>query len=60
MLLSEMDDKAICYIFEHADVERMYKWEKSFFESVEDQWMRNRRLSDRQKEVLGQIWDKQP
>lgn len=60
MKLEELDDKAIEYILDNAVLERMTDWERNFFESVSEQWTRNHRLSDKQKEVLGNIWDKQP
>lgn len=56
----ELTDQAIDYILSGIDTDRLSSWERSFVESVSDQWTRNRRLSDRQKEVLGNIWDKQP
>ena len=55
----ELTDKAIDYILEGMDTDRLTGWEQSFVESVSDQWARNRHLSDRQKEILGNIWDKQ-
>jgi len=59
MELSELTDKAIDYILSHLETElHLTEWEKGFIESISDQWTRNRRLSDRQKEVLGQIWDR--
>lgn len=60
MTPDEMTDEAVDYIFASYEPARLSKWELSFVESVEDQWKRNRRLSDRQKEVLGNIWEKQP
>lgn len=59
MKQEELTDSAIDYILEHIDDSRLTKWEQSFVESVSDQWRRSRHLSDRQKEVLGNIWDKQ-
>ena len=56
---SELTDKAIDYILDGIQTERLSDWERNFVESVSDQWIRNRRLSDRQKEILGNIWDKQ-
>lgn len=59
MKQEEVTDKAIEYILDglsHED--RMSIWETSFVESVTDQWNRTHRLSGRQKEVLGNIWDK--
>ena len=38
---------------------RLSKWEEAFIESVNSQWTHCRRLSERQKEILGIIWDKQ-
>ena len=59
MKQEELTDKAIDYILEGIDTDRLTDWEQSFVESVSDQWQRNRHLSDRQKEILGNIWDKQ-
>jgi len=56
----ELTESAIDYIFDNVEHRRLSPWELSFVESINDQWIRNRRLSDRQKEILGQIWDKQP
>jgi hypothetical protein len=47
------------HILENMDDSTLGKWEKSFFYSVRDQWERNRKLSDKQKEKLGEIWDAQ-
>lgn len=60
MKQEELTDSAIDYIFENYEPTLLTKWELTFIESVEDQWKRNRRLSERQKEILGNIWDKQP
>ena len=60
MTSDELTEQAIDYIFDNYEPTRLSKWELSFVESVQDQWKRNRRLSERQKEILGQIWDKQP
>jgi hypothetical protein len=59
MKLQELTDQAIDYIINGIDTDQLTDWEQSFIESVSDQWLRNRRLSDKQKEVLGKIWDKQ-
>lgn len=59
MELSELTDINIDYILSHLSSEsRLTKWEQGFVESINDQWIRNRSLSDRQKETLGKIWDK--
>ena len=57
MRLEELDPSAIDYLMENMDDSKLGKWEKSFFYSVKDQWERNRKLSDKQKEKLGEIWD---
>ena len=62
MELSELTDKAIDYMLPELVGEdnrkKLSPWEWSFVESVTDQWERKRRLSDKQKETLGRIWDK--
>lgn len=60
MKSEELTDSAISYILDGLDWEQLTAWETSFCESVKDQWDKYHRLSDRQKEVLGSIWDKQP
>ena len=62
---SELTDSAIDYILaglkDAMEGEaKLTKWEESFVQSLTDQWERNHRLSERQKEILGQIWDRQP
>jgi len=65
MELSELTDKAIDYIVEALcdeaakDRPKLSKWETDFLISIEEQWRNRRSLSDKQKEVLGRIWDKQ-
>jgi len=63
MELSELTDKAIDYMLDRLKDDmlgepKITKWEEAFVESISDQWTRSRRLSDKQKEVLGRIWDK--
>lgn len=60
MTPEELTDDAINHIFDQLDHQRLSPWERNFVESISDQWDRNHSLSDRQKEVLGQIWDRQP
>lgn len=55
----ELTDKAIDYIVSEMNVDQLTEWEQQFFESVSEQWTRRRSLSEKQKEVLGKIWDKQ-
>lgn len=56
----ELTENAIDHIMGNAVTDHMNDWEKDFFTSVSEQWDRNRRLSEKQKEILGRIWDKQP
>ena len=65
MELAELTDKAIDYILPEcealadADDRKLTPWEKKeFIPSVSEQWHRKRWLSDKQKEILGRIWDK--
>jgi hypothetical protein len=63
MELNELTDKAVDYILDELKDQlfgeaKLTLWEKSFVESITDQWARRRSLSDRQKEILGKIWDK--
>jgi hypothetical protein len=64
MELNELTDKAIDYIIDGLcddlamDRPKLNDWERNFVISVEDQWRRNRSLSDKQKETLGKIWDR--
>ena len=56
---SELTDKAIDYILDGlANEMRMTEWEKNFIESITDQWTSRRSLSEKQKDVLGKLWDK--
>jgi hypothetical protein len=56
----ELTENAIDHIVDNMEIASLSAWELSFYESVSDQWKRSHRLSERQKEILGQIWDKQP
>jgi len=56
----ELTDSAIDYIVAGMNTDRLNDWENDFFASISEQWERNRSLTERQKEILGRIWDKQP
>lgn len=65
MELSEITDKALDYMLPDlesrvaVDDPKLSQWEKEqFIPSIIEQWSRVRRLTDRQKEILGKIWDK--
>lgn len=40
------------------ELEKLTDWEKSFIESISDQFDRTAHLSTRQQEILKQIYDK--
>jgi len=65
MDINEITDKAIDYMLPRlvdeaaADSPKLSEWEKTqFIPSIVDQWERRRSLSEKQKEILGRIWDK--
>lgn len=59
MKIEELTDDAIDYILDGLRSERrLTDWEQKFIESVSDWWDRERRLSEKQKEILGKMWDK--
>lgn len=60
MKLDELTEQSIDYILDNINVDRLNDWESNFIESITEQWESRRSLSDKQKEVLGRIWDKQP
>lgn len=60
MRQEEMTNTGVDYIIAGMNTDYLTEWEKSFFESVSEQWEKHRKLSEKQKEVLGRIWDKQP
>jgi hypothetical protein len=65
MDLMEITDKAVDYMLPDLSVEagksssKLSDWEKAFITSIVGQWAKHRRLSEKQKEILGKIWDKQ-
>lgn len=60
MKAEELTDSAIDYIVKGMNTDFLTDWEKGFFESVSEQWDRRRSLSEKQREILGRLWDKQP
>lgn len=60
MKLDELTEQSIDYILDNINVDCLNNWENNFIESIAEQWESRRSLSDKQKEVLGRIWDKQP
>lgn len=60
MKIEELTDDAIDFILGNIELTFLTCWEQGFVCSIEDQWERNRSLSDRQKETLSKIWERQP
>jgi hypothetical protein len=65
MKVEELTDKAIDYMLPELKTladendRRLSDWEKTqFIPSVMDQWARVRKMSPKQREILGRIWDK--
>jgi hypothetical protein len=64
MKAEELTDKAIDYMLAELSTDllaghsKLTEWEGDFLISINDQWEHHRSLSAKQKEVLGNIWDK--
>lgn len=61
----ELTDKALDYMIPALEAlaaensQRLSDWEKNqFIPSIADQWKRARKMSLKQREILGRIWDK--
>lgn len=60
----ELTDKALDYMLPALKVladdndQRLSEFEKQFIPSVFVQWGRTRKMSLKQREILGRIWDK--
>jgi hypothetical protein len=54
-----LDDKQIDSILANLDLIKLSKWEFDFVESVKTWWKQRRKLSDKQKKRLGELWEKQ-
>jgi hypothetical protein len=59
MKLSEVTDKLLDHIFAHLDVKNLDEWNSKFFESTRTWWKAKRKLSDKQKTRLADLWEKQ-
>jgi hypothetical protein len=55
----ELSDSAINQILEGLDETQLSEWEKGFVTSVKAYWKRNKKLSDKQKKRLNELWRKQ-
>jgi len=55
----ELTDSAITQILENIDDSKLSEWEKEFVASVKIYWKKNKKLSDKQRKRLGELWEKQ-
>jgi hypothetical protein len=55
----ELTDSAINQILDNLDDSKLSEWEKGFLVSVRAYWKKNKKLSDKQKKRLGEIWETQ-
>jgi len=54
-----IDDKKLDRIFAEVDELKLSKWEFDFVKSTKVWWTQRRKLSDKQKNRLAEIWRKQ-
>lgn len=54
----ELTDKKIDVILAGLDPLKLGKWESEFLASVKEWWGKRRKLSDKQKQRLGEMWEK--
>ncbi len=54
----ELNDAAIAQILENVDESKLSEWEKEFVKSVRTYWGKNKKLSDKQKKRLRELWEK--
>jgi len=54
-----MNDSAITQILDNLDTTKLSEWEQGFVKSVKEWWKKNKRLSDKQKKRLSELWESQ-
>ena len=55
----ELTDRMIDQIFEGLDESKLSEWEQGFVKSTKSWWTQKRKLSDKQRKRLGELWSKQ-
>jgi hypothetical protein len=55
----EITPELIDFIFDNVDESKLDKWTFDFVISTKAYWKKNKRLSDKQKKRLGELWEKQ-
>jgi hypothetical protein len=56
---TELTDSMIDQILEGLDESKLGEWEQGFIKSVRTWWTQNRKLSDKQKKRLDELWRRQ-
>lgn len=59
MKTEDVTPQLIDHIFAKLNTERLDDWNKDFVESARKWWQKNRKLSDKQKKRLGELWELQ-
>lgn len=59
MRLEDLTDKKLDQILTELDELKLSPWEFDFVNSTRTWWKQRRKLSDKQKKRLGEIWEKQ-
>lgn len=57
MKTEDVTPQLIDHIFAKLNTERLDDWNKDFVESARKWWQKNRKLSDKQKKRLGELWE---
>ena len=53
---AQLSDQMIDQIVKNLDESKLSEWEHGFVTSVKTWWTKNRRLSDKQKARLAELW----
>jgi hypothetical protein len=56
---TELTDAMVDQILEGLDESKLGEWEQGFLTSVRNWWKQKRKLSDKQKKRLSELWEKQ-
>lgn len=56
---NELSDADIDLIFENLDETKLSEWEQGFFKSTKTWWTQRRKLSEKQKKRLSELWRKE-
>lgn len=59
MKLEEMTDKLITHIFANLDTSKLDEWNQKFIVSTKTWWAAKKKLSDKQRKRLGELWEAQ-